>query len=254
MSPVEHAAEAYPDLIAEIASTSPGRICLEEVDGPVRTYAEVHANGRAWQQALTGLGLSPGETVLTFVASSVVSVELWCGIAFAGAIEASANPAYRGALLDHIIADTRARIAVVDDRYLAGLRAGLIQAPNIEYVLVVGGGSEVNSEGPTHIVSADALLGATGGTTPGDVSRVPIPGHATACILYLRNHRLVERCRRAFRAAEGGGFRSVPALPSDRAGRNLPPVPALPHHLSRQPDHGSAGAWAGGAARAVLDQ
>ncbi|WP_280276683.1 AMP-binding protein [Nocardia wallacei] len=176
-------AEAYPDLIAEIAAESPAAICLEEVDGPVRTYGEVHANALAWRHALAELGVAAGDTVLTFVASSVASVELWCGIAHLGAIEASANPAYRGALLDHIITDTRARVAVVDARYFPSVREGLVRAPDIEHVVVLGGDLVLRSDGPTSIVHADTVLGAareSQRTWPGD----PIPGHTPACILY----------------------------------------------------------------------
>ncbi|WP_327097581.1 AMP-binding protein [Nocardia vinacea] len=177
-------AEAYPDMIAEIAAESPAAICLEEVDGPVRTYGEVHANALDWRQALDELGVAAGDTVLTFVASSVASVELWCGIAYLGAIEASANPAYRGALLEHIVTDTRARVAVVDARYFSSVREGLIQAPNIEHVLVIGGRDiDLHTDGPTSVVHADTILGSTresSGTWSGDL----IPGHAPACILY----------------------------------------------------------------------
>lgn len=176
-------AEAYPDMVAEIAAVSPESICLEEVDGPVRTYGEVHANARAWREALVGLGLAAGETVLTFVASSVASVELWCGIAYAGAIEASANPAYRGALLDHIVSDTRARLAVVDNRYFSAVREALIQASNIECIVVIGGDSEPRTDGLTTVVQAAVIVEAareSAGTWSGD----PIPGHAPACILY----------------------------------------------------------------------
>ncbi|MBB3082528.1 AMP-binding protein [Geodermatophilus sabuli] len=184
MSPeTAQTAEAYPDMVAEIAAQSPDSICLEEVDGPVRTYGEVQANARAWRQALVGLGLAAGETVLTFVASSVASVELWCGIAYVGAIEASANPAYRGALLDHIISDTRARIAVVDHRYLSSVREALVQAPNIECVVVIGGDSELRTEGSTDVVRADAVLEAVGESAD-TWAGAAIPGHAPACILY----------------------------------------------------------------------
>ncbi|WP_063129691.1 AMP-binding protein [Nocardia fusca] len=176
-------AEAYPDMVAEIAAESPEAICLEEVDGPVRTYAEVHANARKWRRALVGLGVAAGDTVLTFVASSVASVELWCGAAYAGAIEASANPAYRGALLDHIVGDTRARVAVVDHRYFSAVREALIKAPNIGQVLVIGGDDDLRSDGSTVIARADDILDAAGESAESEPA-VRIPGHTPACILY----------------------------------------------------------------------
>ena len=184
MSPEEiQTPEAYPDMIGEIAAQSPESICLEEVGGPTRTYGDVHQNALTWHKALVELGVTAGETILTFVASSVASVELWCGIAYAGAIEASANPAYRGALLDHIVKDTRARIAVVDQRYFESVRDGLVQAAGIEKVIVIGGDSELRSADATEIVSADTVLDAVrGGVNP--PSNGPIPGHVPACILY----------------------------------------------------------------------
>lgn len=179
-------AEAYPDMIAEIAAESPAAICIEEVDGPARTYGELHENGLAWQRALTELGVTAGDTVLTFVASSVASVELWCGISRVGAIEASANPAYRGALLDHIVSDTRARVAVVDQRYLSSVRDGLVRAANIEKVVVIGGDGDLDSVSSIDFVRADAILGAKGvsAASAGTGSGSPIPGHVPACILY----------------------------------------------------------------------
>ncbi|MEU1981910.1 AMP-binding protein [Nocardia sp. NPDC019395] len=184
MSPeIVRTAEAYPDMVAEIAAESPAAICLEEVDGPVRTYAEVHANARKWRRALAGLGVAAGDTVLTFVASSVASVELWCGVAYAGAIEASANPAYRGALLDHIVGDTRARVAVVDHRYFPAVREALIKASNIEQVVVIGGGDDLRSDNSTVIVRADDILAAAGESAEG-APEGRIPGHTPACILY----------------------------------------------------------------------
>ncbi|MFI1465480.1 AMP-binding protein [Nocardia carnea] len=184
MSPeIVRTAEAYPDMVAEIAAESPELICLEEVDGPVRTYAEVHANARRWRRALAGLGVAAGDTVLTFVASSVASVELWCGVAYAGAIEASANPAYRGALLDHIVGDTRARVAVVDHRYFPAVREALIKASNIEQVVVIGGDDDLRSDDSTVIVRADDILAAAGESEEG-APEGRIPGHTPACILY----------------------------------------------------------------------
>ena len=175
--------EAYPDIVAEVAAASPDLVCLEEVDGPTRTYGDVHINGRAWQRVLGGLGVAPGDTVLTFVASSVASVELWCGIAYVGAIEASANPAYRGALLDHIIRDTQARIAVVDHRYFSSLREGLVQASSIECVIVVGGDLDV-SAGDAGIVWAETLLADARSDKSSTERLGRIAGHAPACILY----------------------------------------------------------------------
>lgn len=176
-------AEAYPDLIADIAAEAPSAICLEEIGGPVRTYREVHENALAWRRALGKLGVAAGDTVLTFVASSVASVELWCGIAHLGAIEASANPAYRGALLDHIVGDTEARIAVVDRRYFDQIKEGLLQAPNIGCVVVIGGDDDLHTDGSTEIVGSEYLLEATRDSAD-TWSRRVIPGHVPACILY----------------------------------------------------------------------
>ena len=92
---IAETADAYSDTIVTVAATSPASICLEEVDGPVRTYREVHDN--AWsgsKPALDDLNVQAGDTVLTCLRRPF-SVELWRRIPFVVAIEVSANPAYR---------------------------------------------------------------------------------------------------------------------------------------------------------------
>lgn len=171
-----------PDLIAERASVTPDAICLQEVGGAARTYKDVRDGSAMWARALLQLGIKPGETILTAMPTSASTVEVWCGISLARAIEVSVNPDLRGALLQHVLSDSAARIAIVHASVLAPLLELLVQSSVLEHIVVVGSDDDSSLHGPK-LVSWETLA-ARSETEAEQPALGPVADHDIACLLY----------------------------------------------------------------------
>src|ERR1700692_1516262 len=94
-----------PARIAHWARVDPGRPFLVEVGGAARSYGEVHEGIMRWASVLVGLGVRPGERVVSLLPPSVDAHLVWLASTCIGALEVSVNPQLRAALLDHVLAD-----------------------------------------------------------------------------------------------------------------------------------------------------
>ncbi|MFC9760229.1 AMP-binding protein [Rhodococcus jostii] len=110
--------EMLPTLVRELAQEDPDRVVLQHVDGRSHSAREVLDSSMAWAAALEDRGVGRGQTVLVMLPPSFAGIELWLGIASQGAVEVPVNTEYKGSILEHVLADSRAEVAVVAERYL----------------------------------------------------------------------------------------------------------------------------------------
>jgi crotonobetaine/carnitine-CoA ligase len=121
----EDAALIVPTRIAHWARVDPRRPFLVEVGGAVRSYGEVHEGIMRWASVLVGLGVQPGDRVVSLLPPSVDAHLVWLASACIGALEVSVNPELRGPLLDHVLTDASPRLCVVRREQIDLVPAGV---------------------------------------------------------------------------------------------------------------------------------
>jgi benzoate-CoA ligase len=111
-------------------------ICGEES----LSYAELAARVARAANALRALGVSPGDRVLLLMRDTPEFVAAWLGAVHAGAVAVGLNTKLSEAEYRHIRADSRARLAIVEDVF-AWARPDLTTEHASEGSLVIAGAS-----------------------------------------------------------------------------------------------------------------
>jgi len=91
-------------------------------DGPSWTYGQMRDQVRACAQALQTLGVKQGDFVLCWMANSAESLRVMLALNHLGAVYVPINTGYRGGLLEHVIANSGARLMVADVALVERLR------------------------------------------------------------------------------------------------------------------------------------
>jgi len=166
-----------PAVLDAAAERDAGHAVLH-CDGRDVTAGELHASSAAVTGALRAWGIAPGDRAAIMMANVPEFVGTWFGIARAGVIEVPVHGAYRGPLLEHILAESGARVLFCDAGFLERLDG--LALPALERVVVRGEMPAGVAPPPGVLVSglAEALAAppdpAPPRVAPGDVS----------CILY----------------------------------------------------------------------
>ncbi|HET9103964.1 MAG TPA: AMP-binding protein [Solirubrobacteraceae bacterium] len=105
-------------------------------DGRELTTGDLDLGSRRVAQALLARGIVPGDRVAVMMANVPEFLDVWFGIVRARAIEVPVHSAYRGPLLEHILAESGARILFCDAEFLP--RLAEVTAPDLERVIVRG--------------------------------------------------------------------------------------------------------------------
>ena len=108
-------------------------------EGDTWTYADTWAIARGTAAALQALGVKRGDRVLVWLHDGPTMVRLMLGIVVLGAVYVPVNPAYRGAILEHVIGLVDAKLMVADGALLDRLR-GMAKGA-LRTVVAVGGGA-----------------------------------------------------------------------------------------------------------------
>jgi len=144
--------------------------------GRETTVGEIDAGSRGIAGALLAWGTRPGDRCAVMMGNVPEFVHCWFGILRAGAIEVPVHSAHRGPLLEHILAESGARVLFCDAEFVPRL-VGL-ELPELERIVVRG---TVDGEAPAALPVVpleEALAAPPAATLPqaevGDVS----------CILY----------------------------------------------------------------------
>lgn len=109
-----------------------------ECAGNVMTFRALdHASTRL-AHSLASLGIGSGDSVATFMESSLDVFICWFAINKLGAIWCPVNTAYRKEFLRHQIDDSLARMVICDTEYLDRFREISNQLPNVKLILTRG--------------------------------------------------------------------------------------------------------------------
>jgi crotonobetaine/carnitine-CoA ligase len=125
------------NLLDRFGKTQPGKIFARMQDGTEWTYAETLRRARHISGTLHRLGVRQGDNVFCWLPNGCAFLETWFGANYMGAVFVSANIAYRGGILEHILGLASAKVGIIHADLLP--RLGDIKIPFLERVIVVGG-------------------------------------------------------------------------------------------------------------------
>lgn len=107
-------------------------------DGRSWTYREARAIARDTAEAFARLGVKRGDMVSVWLPNGPAAVRVWFGLNYLGAVFAPINTAYRGRLLEHVLANTGAKLLVVHADLTP--RLADVDLARTEQLVVVGEG------------------------------------------------------------------------------------------------------------------
>ena len=123
-------------LLEKGARQSPERVFALFEDGLEWTYAETLELAFQWARGLQQLGLNRQDSVLVWLPNGPDILRSWFALSCLGAVYAPVNLAYRGDLLEHVIANSGARIMIAHSGLVERLRG--LNLAQLERVIVIG--------------------------------------------------------------------------------------------------------------------
>ena len=107
-----------------------------------RSYAEIDADSARLAQALTNLGIEAGDRVGTFMWNSTEHLEAYLAVPSMGCVLHTLNCRLSAEHVAYIINHANDRFVILDARLIDSFLSVLPLIPNVEYLIVVGGGEE----------------------------------------------------------------------------------------------------------------
>lgn len=172
------------ELIDGNARSIPDKVFVRFEDGTTWTYAELRDRVVRTAIGLQALGVKQGDFVLAWLPNGPRVLTVWFALNYIGAVYVPVNTAYRGSLLQHIVALSGARLMIADSRLVPLLAelgatnprqvvcvgAGLPEVPGVETlpesVLEPVGGRLADLERQIHPWDTQAVICTSGTTGP----------------------------------------------------------------------------------------
>ena len=107
-----------------------------------RSYAEIDADSARLAQALTNLGMEAGDRVGTFMWNSTEHLEAYLAVPSMGCVLHTLNCRLSAEHVAYIINHANDRFVILDARLIDSFLSVLPLIPNVEYLIVAGGGEE----------------------------------------------------------------------------------------------------------------
>lgn len=122
-------------LIEDRAERFGDRLAASTPDADI-TYAGLCDAAARVAGGLAALGVAPGDRVATMLEPTLDYLAVWWGSAWAGSVEVPINTEFKGTFLEHVLASSGARVAVLDGRWLPRLHG--LAVPDLRHVVVAG--------------------------------------------------------------------------------------------------------------------
>ncbi|TDR89299.1 AMP-binding protein [Enterovirga rhinocerotis] len=119
------------------AAERPAAIFAAFETGERWSFADTLAIARRSAAGLHALGVRRGDPVLVMLPNDASAIRAMVGIGWLGAVFVPVNIAYRGAILDHVVRDSGARVAIVHPQLAERLLA--VETSPLRSVVVVDG-------------------------------------------------------------------------------------------------------------------
>lgn len=148
------------------AAAKGDELCAVFEGGERWTYADTLAAVRSAAAGLQALGIGRGDRVLVMMPNSAVGIMTLLAVNYLGAVFVPINIAYRGAILEHVVMDSRAVLAIVHPR----LVGRLLEVPPgaLRSIVVAAPGYEGERPAGLGIHDGSALQGDGGALQPLD--------------------------------------------------------------------------------------
>jgi crotonobetaine/carnitine-CoA ligase len=132
---------------------------LQEVGGSGLTYREFHEGSLRWASLLSTLGACPGDPVAAVLDTSAPFFQAWIGAGWIGAFQVPLNTDLLGTALAFALNECRARVVIVERKYVPRLCQVAPDLAYVESVVVVGAGEpDVCFDPPLRVMYASAGL------------------------------------------------------------------------------------------------
>ena len=129
-------------LVDHYAQERPDQVFVKFTDGSTWTFAQLREETVAAAAGFRALGVKQGDHVGSFLPSSIEAIRVWYGLNYLGAVYVPFNPAYKGALLEHVIRTSDASLIVCHHQLVE--RLGGIDRSLLRDVIHLGGeGAEI---------------------------------------------------------------------------------------------------------------
>jgi fatty-acyl-CoA synthase len=114
-------------------------VITRSIEGPIvrSSYSAIHVRAKRVSNALSGLGVKPGDRIATMAWNSGRHMEIWYGVMGMGAVCHTLNPRLFAEQLVYIINHAEDRIIFVDLTFVSILQAIREQLPKLEHVVVM---------------------------------------------------------------------------------------------------------------------
>ncbi|MBB4660644.1 crotonobetaine/carnitine-CoA ligase [Conexibacter arvalis] len=129
-----------PHMLARRVAADPNEVFAVFDDGTQWTTRRTRDEALAVAAGLRALGVAAGDAVVSWLPNGQDALRTWFGVNQLGAVYVPVNTAYRGRMLEHVLRDADARVAIVHADLLPRLHEVALGA--LEHVVVVGGAGE----------------------------------------------------------------------------------------------------------------
>lgn len=133
-------------LLERHAEAMPDKVFARFIGGAEWSYAQMLSRARRIAAGLQALGVKKGDRVIAWMPNGPDQLETWFGINTLGAVYVPINLAYRGLLLERVIQNAEARVAVLHPDLVERLHS--VDRGALE-VLISGDGSATAPQGTT---------------------------------------------------------------------------------------------------------
>jgi len=124
-------------MLDRLAESQPHKVFANFSDGAEWTYAETREIAIRTANAFRRLGVKQGERVLVWLPNCADCLMIWFGLNYLGAVFVPINLAYKGALLQHTLAISEARLGVIHAELHQ--RLGEVELKHLREIVVLGG-------------------------------------------------------------------------------------------------------------------
>ena len=142
-------------MLERAARENPQRVFALFEDGSAWTYANTLLYTRQWARGLQQLGVAKSDSVLVWLPNGPEILRSWFALSWLGGIYAPVNVSYRGALLEHVIANSGAKVMIAHAGLIERLKG--LDLASLERVVAIGEAPNVRLSVP--LAPATALAG-----------------------------------------------------------------------------------------------
>ena len=161
-----------PRILERFTREKPERTFAIFADGEEWSYRRTRAEAMALAAGLAGQGVAKGQTVLIWLPNGKLALKAWFGTNHLGAVSVAINTAYKGALLEHVVMNSDAEVAICHGdlvgRFLETETLGRLRVIATDPAQVEALGGDFARRGIT-LVPFDALEGDPDSVTVPDL-------------------------------------------------------------------------------------